>query len=205
MAEIQYLTAVGSMMQVHYTDGAISLAYPDGRGHYLPRSGAAPVDPGDPPEPTTGDWVHPLAGSTMTSPYGPRAFDGVGSFHWGIDFSTGGGGTIVAPTDLKVTIARAGWGSGGSAGNCVKAHTTDGAYTFNFYHMVSGSIAVTEGQTISRGTTIGIEGETGNAYGAHLHFEVYEGIWNDPWPPPYNYGANCIDPGPLLTAHGVTY
>lgn len=204
---IRYLEARGDSVLIHYTDGKTVLAYPDGRGHYLPRNVSGPSGGGGTPvDPAPGDWVHPLAGSAMTSPFGPRGFDGVASYHYGADFSTTTapvGGPITAPTDLVVTIARANWGSGGSAGNCVKAHTTDGAYTMNFYHMADGSIAVQEGQTITRGTVIGREGQTGNVTGTHLHFELYEGEWADPWPPPYNNGANVIDPIPVLQAHGV--
>lgn len=216
MAEIKYISTVGGMMHLHYADGSVGVAYPDGRGQFLPNgstggSTVTPPAPGDPPPtppPSTGDWLLPLVGGQMTSPFGPRGFDGVASYHYGIDFSTTTaplGGNVIAPTDLVVTIARTNWGSGGSAGNCVKAHTTDGAYTFNFYHMAPGTIAVTEGQTITKGTLIGREGQTGNVTGTHLHFEVYQGVWNDPWPPPYNNGAVVTDPAPILQAHGVRW
>lgn len=203
---------MGSIIQVHYADNSTALAYPDGRGRYLPGSTGAvnppPVDPPPVDPPQAGQWIHPLPGSVMTSPFGPRGWDGVGNYHYGTDFSTTTalvGGDIVAPADLVVTIARRRWGNGGSAGNCVKAHTTDRKYTLCFYHMAEGSIGVTEGSTIPRGTRIGSEGQTGNVTGTHLHFEVYEGVWNDPWPPPYNYGANVVDPAPVLRANGVNF
>jgi murein DD-endopeptidase MepM/ murein hydrolase activator NlpD len=123
--------------------------------------------------------------------------------HWGMDLSTPGyAGKIYAPTDLIVTQAGYGLGSfNNSAGWCVKAHTTDNAYTFCFYHMQYGSLQVAVGDTVTKGAQIGIEGATGNVTGRHLHFEVYEGNLSNPWPPPY--GPAPIDPKPLLESKGV--
>jgi len=201
MADITYLQKVGDSLHLHYGDGSIKTAYPNGSGLFLV-SGTVTEPPIDPEDPPTGDWVHPLSGAAITSPYGPREFDGFSDFHYGIDFSTTtapAGGNVVAPTDMVITIARSGWGTAGSAGNCVKGHSTDGAYTMNFYHLYS--IAVTEGATVTKGTVLGVEGATGNAFGTHLHFEMYEGNFADPWPPPYGV---TTDPAPVLVAHGVT-
>lgn len=43
------------------------------------------------------------------------------------------------------------------------------------YYAHLQSIAVSKGQAISVGTTIGIMGNTGNSFGAHLHYEVRTG------------------------------
>lgn len=201
----QYLELVGDTLLLHFKDGQRLLFYPDGHGRFIPRTSntTEPSDPGNPPAPgTPGDWVHPLPSGVLTSGYGPRPFDG---FHWGADFSTPGyAGTIYAPTDLVITVSsETGAGSiNGSAGVCVKGHTTDGAYTFAFYHGQGGSRAVAVGQTVPAGGKIMVEGATGNVTGRHLHFEVYEGNFANPWPPPY--GPTPIDPVPLLESHGVT-
>ena len=199
----QFLEVMGDTLLLHFKDGQRQTFYPDGRGRFVPRAGdtvTEPPDPTDPPVPGD-DWVHPLPSGVLTSGYGPRPLDG---FHWGCDFSTPGfAGTIYAPTDLVITVSsETGAGSlNGSAGVCVKGHTPDGAYTFAFYHMQYGSRAVAVGQTVSKGGKIGIEGATGNVTGRHVHFEVYEGNYANPWPPPY--GPTPIDPVPLLEANGV--
>lgn len=211
--KIKYLSFNGDVAVLRYSDGHQFQLLPNGRGYWLPSNQPEPEPeppvepPVDPPveppvdPPVTGQWVHPLPGSAISSPYGPRGFDGVGDFHYGTDFSTGGGAAVLAPTDLIITIAMEdGAGGSWSAGSYVKGHTPDGAYTMNFYHMVAGSINVYAGQTIPAGHQIGLEGNTGNSFGAHLHFEMYEGVHNDPWPPPYGI---VINPEPILRAKGV--
>ena len=200
---VKYLTAVGNSVRITYSDGQTVDAYPTGMGDFLPQrqvKGVADPDPDppvDPPDPGTGEWSHPLPGSTPSSPWGPREFDG---FHYGDDFSMSPAGNVTAPTEIIIDVADG--TSNASAGYYVSARTSDGAYTFKFYHMVAGSLAVSPGQTVPKGTKLGVMGNTGNSFGAHLHFEVYEGALNNPWPPPY--GPMTINPTPLLRSHGVT-
>ena len=129
-----------------------------------------------------------------------RGLDGM---HWGVDLSTPGfGGNVLAATDMVIDFA--GERGNGTAGTHIKGHSVDNVYTFSYFHMVYGSLKVRTGDTVTAGTPIGIEGATGNVYGRHLHFEVYEGVWNDPWPPPYGNGAPPpIDPIALLRSKGV--
>lgn len=56
-------------------------------------------------------------------------------------------------------------------GNYVKIKQNNGK-TALYAHMKYGSIKVSEGQYIEKGTVIGTIGETGNAYGKHLHLEI---------------------------------
>ena len=204
---LAYIERVGNSLHLHYVDGQIQQAYTDGRGRYLPREGsAAPPATDTPPTPPagTGEWTTPLPGGVLTSPYGPRPFDGVASFHYGLDLATPAGlaaGTIYAPADMVVTVAadNLNW----TTGTVVKAHTTDGLYTFAFYHMQFASLTVGVGETVTKGSKIGIEGATGNVTGRHLHLEVYEGNIANPWPPPY--GPTPIDPAPLFASKGVNF
>jgi Peptidase family M23 len=51
--------------------------------------------------------------------------------------------------------------------------------TFIYWHLAQGSINQSlEGKTISAGSQIGVEGNTGLSYGAHTHVEVHQGRLN---------------------------
>ena len=56
-------------------------------------------------------------------------------------------------------------------GNYIKIKQDNGK-TALYAHMKYGSIKVNKGQYIEKGTVIGTIGETGNAYGKHLHLEI---------------------------------
>ena len=60
-----------------------------------------------------------------------------------------------------------------------------------YMHMIEPA-GVTVGQRVSAGQVIGYVGETGNASGCHLHFELWEGE--------YYGGGAPIDPIPFLKA-----
>ena len=102
-----------------------------------------------------------------------------GNGHSGIDI-VGAGRTldnIVAHSDGKVVFCQTGYknnkGSKGNAsyGNCVKIKHTNGYYTL-YAHM--NSVSVKLNQSVCKGQKIGVMGNTGNSYGSHLHFEVFD-------------------------------
>jgi murein DD-endopeptidase MepM/ murein hydrolase activator NlpD len=212
-ANARYIQAAGNKLMVHFENGEQLLFYPTTAGMYVPRAGTPDPTPVQPAPPADhGEWLLPLAGAvTISSSYGPRptppgSADINGGFHYGVDLvpAAGGAPDVVAPCPLVVTVAYDGTGpdpSSGTAGRYVKAHTADGAWTFNFFHLVPGSVAVAVGDTLARGQKIGVMGSSGNVTGAHLHFEVYAGNIASPWPPPY---GNPTDPVPVLRAHGVS-
>ncbi len=76
-------------------------------------------------------------------------------------------------------------GSRGTAsyGNFVKIRHDNGMKTL-YAHMEYGSISVKAGEHVSKGQKIGRMGDTGNAYGVHLHFEVRQSDESriDPYP-----------------------
>lgn len=210
---IKYLETVGNGIHVHYVDGKTVPHYPDGRGRYMPAKAGAgdpptTYDPWVPPPPPTdpppaGSWAHPLAGAVMTSGFGMRA----GGMHYGIDLSTTtapSGGPVRSAADMVITVAVDAYEGGNTtAGTYVKGHTPDGLYTFTYNHGADQSLLVSVGQTVTAGTVLFTEGATGNVTGTHLHFEIITGEWADPWAPPYNNGAQFIDPLPVLRDHGV--
>ncbi len=95
--------------------------------------------------------------------------------HKGLDIAANEGTDIYAAADGVVISA--GWNSGGY-GYMVQIDHLNGYQTV--YGHMSAVFAV-ENQTVTKGQLIGAVGDTGNSYGAHLHFEVrYMGICLNP-------------------------
>ena len=125
-------------------------------------------------------WPVP-AGTPISSGFGYRECIGCSTNHTGTDFNPGNGYPIQVIADGVVT--EAGWDSTGYGNKVVVQHVIDGVVVSTLYaHMQTGSIAVSVGQTITRGTVLGLVGETGEATGAHLHFSVIvDGTMIDPY------------------------
>ena len=88
-----------------------------------------------------------------------------GQPHTGLDYACPTGTPILASADGVVIAAQ--WHD--SYGYYVKIQHND---TFATLYGHCSSIAVSVGQTVSQGQTIGYVGSTGNSTGPHLHFEV---------------------------------
>ena len=56
-------------------------------------------------------------------------------------------------------------------GNFVKLRHPDGKKSL-YAHLKYGSVTVSSGDEVTKGEKLGTIGATGNAYGAHLHFEI---------------------------------
>ena len=89
--------------------------------------------------------------------------------HAGIDFNGDLGDPVYAATDGKVTYATY---NDAGYGNLVMIMRQDGTQT-RYAHL--SKIKVKRGQRVRAGDLIGKIGATGNAFGAHLHFEVRVG------------------------------
>ena len=117
-------------------------------------------------------YVWPLPCSQrVTSRFGTRSdpFTGESRYHSGIDidgFGNDGAPVIAAASGEVITASY-----DSSYGNYV---IIDHGGTSTVYAHLSG-LAVSYGQTVSQGETIGYVGATGRATGTHLHFEVYVG------------------------------
>lgn len=103
-------------------------------------------------------------------------------YHTGIDIPGSYGTRIVAANDGIVVSA----GFNKSYGNNVILDHGGGLYTL-YAH--GSKLLVSAGQTVKRGEAILAMGETGNAYGVHLHFEVRKGS---------PYYSSHVDPAPYL-------
>lgn len=109
--------------------------------------------------------ARPIAGGVITAQFG--AVGSWSRYHTGADFRAAYGTTIRAAQDGVVVIAG---NKGDWAGNHVAIRHADGK-TSMAAHM--STVAVSVGQTVKAGQTIGYVGSTGRAFGAHLHFELY--------------------------------
>ena len=122
-----------------------------------------------------------------------RITRGFGNGHTGVDlgWQTTQTDGILAHSDGKVVFCQTGYGNSpgstgnASYGNCVKIDHGNGYFTL-YAHL--SDVTVKNGQQVSKGQVIGHMGNTGNSYGAHLHFEVRKGA------------STCIDPAPYIAA-----
>ena len=124
--------------------------------------------------PPTGDgWLWPLPASNLklTSAFGFRYHpkDGHPQSHTGIDVAASTGVPIYAARGGQVIMSEYGAGANWSYGNFVVIDHGDGTTTL-YAHM--SSRAVSEGELVTQGQTIGAVGDTGNTSGPHLHYEV---------------------------------
>lgn len=132
----------------------------------------------------TDGWTSPVApGTTASSEYGQRN----GRLHEGIDLPQGCDATIYAAQSGTVRVA----GSYYGYGNAVVIDHADGAATL-YGHMPWDGRKVSVGDTVETGQPIGVEGNTGNSFGCHLHFEVHiDGV--------------PIDPRPFMAERGIDF
>ena len=119
------------------------------------------------------DLVHPAPGRPVTSDYGWRIHPifKTRAFHNGIDYGTPLGDSVRAACDGVVMMAEVVNGYGNYV---VLDHGRDengNLLTTGYAHL--NSIAVSRGQTITKGQVIGQAGSTGNSTGPHLHFQTY--------------------------------
>lgn len=97
--------------------------------------------------------------------------------HGGTDCvpSSGAADTVTAHSEGDVVWVQTGQendqGSSGdiSYGNAVKIKHSNGYYTL-YAHLAT--VEVAQGDHVYKGQALGMMGDTGNSYGAHLHFEV---------------------------------
>lgn len=118
--------------------------------------------------------------SILTSVYGDTGPSWSCGFHTGIDFAPYGD-TPSNPDIYSVStgqVVEVHSSPSGSLGCYVVIADTDGNY-WRYCHMIDGSILVSVGDSVNTLTKIGEMGDTGQAYGVHLHLEYSTtSYWN---------------------------
>ncbi len=109
-------------------------------------------------------FIKPLYGGRASSGYGARSLFGR-SFHYGEDWATPTGTTVIASSGGVVT--KAGWGSG--YGYVVYISHPNGVET-RYAH--NSKVLVSVGDTVAQGDPIALSGNTGDSTGPHVHFEI---------------------------------
>ncbi|MDP2711700.1 MAG: peptidoglycan DD-metalloendopeptidase family protein [Solirubrobacteraceae bacterium] len=118
---------------------------------------------GELPRRGSGSMIWPVNGA-LTSPFGPRW----GRLHAGIDIGAAEGTPIHAADSGRVVLMQSTAASGGYGNYTCVQHTSTMSTCYAHQSRFSTSL----GASVSRGQVIGAVGNTGNSFGAHLHFEV---------------------------------
>lgn len=123
-----------------------------------PPLAAGPIRPG------SGSMIWPVSG-TITGMFGEQR---PGHLHAGLDIAAPEGTPIRAADSGRVALMQ-GVGASGGYGNytCIQ-HS--GPVATCYAHQ--SRFGTSPGATVSKGQVIGYVGNTGNSFGAHLHFEV---------------------------------
>jgi murein DD-endopeptidase MepM/ murein hydrolase activator NlpD len=103
----------------------------------------------------------------ISSGFGSRVspLSGEKGFHTGVDIANDFGTPVRATADGRV--AYAGW-----EGGYGKLVVLDHGHGYQTYYGHLSEIKAAVGQTVRRGSTIGLMGQTGDATGPHVHYEV---------------------------------
>jgi len=142
-----------------------------------------------PPVTGSGGGVSPVPGAVVGAGFGQYGL--WSRYHTGLDFRAAYGVPVKAVRSGLVLYAG---NTGNWAGNHVAIQHGDGMTTMSSH---LSSMTVAAGDTVQAGQVIGYVGQTGRAFGAHLHFELY--------PAGVRYGDvyQAVDPVPWLRAAGV--
>ncbi|WP_420850521.1 glucosaminidase domain-containing protein [Paenibacillus tepidiphilus] len=122
-----------------------------------------------------GQMIWPTTAKYLTSNFGMRVnpVSGIYKLHKGIDIAPANSDTKDYPNIAAMDglVIAAGDTNDGYGNKVVIDH--GGGLETLYAHMKVGSLKVNVGQEVIAGTVLGTMGETGNAAGRHLHFEVY--------------------------------
>lgn len=131
----------------------------------------------------------------VTSRFGPRW----GRTHGGIDMIGPNGRItnvlsvaegVVVRTVEGCVVGDSGCGAGWGNYVAIEHQGDTGKFYTLYAHLETNTVAVNVGDKVNNGTVLGRMGNTGNSFGAHLHFEVHQ----------YQFGPQYrVDPEQVLT------
>lgn len=127
---------------------------------------------GDIPEVANGTWTKPTNGR-LTSGFGWRNIGAGPEFHYGVDLANKEGTPIVAAADGVVFRAS----PLSTYGNVIMITHSINGHTFTTVYAHLSGYNSKVGQVVKKGQVIGYMGQTGRAYGSHLHFEIHTTAW----------------------------
>ncbi|MEX3624994.1 peptidoglycan DD-metalloendopeptidase family protein [Viridibacillus arvi] len=120
----------------------------------------------------SGTFSYPTTGR-ITAGYGTYNYGKGNEFHYGMDIGGGGQGpivNIVSVADGVVSRVSGHW----SYGNVIFVkHNLNGQTFETLYAHMLNPTSLKVGETVKKGQKLGVMGESGNAYGRHLHFEIH--------------------------------
>lgn len=154
----------------------------------------------------------------LTTPYGADIPDyptkGKTGDHWGNDIVAVGKDGKSSTTDYIIAIAdgvifaQRKWvkqdtKNPPSAGNCVYIRHKNGMVS-KYLHLKENTVPdwVGDNVEVKKGAVLGYMGNTGNSYGAHLHFQVETADEKTVDPLPYLLGEKIIDAN---TRYGISF
>ena len=136
----------------------------------------------------------------LTAPYGYSSVYG-STWHSGMDMSTyrWDSGNIYAISEGRVAFAD----YNGSMGNVVMIHHNINGNTYTSMYMHLSEIYVSSGELVTKDTIVGRMGETGAAYGAHLHLSLITCLIYDGYC--FNYRSYTVNPNDYINFPSSLY
>lgn len=136
----------------------------------------------------------------LTAPYGYSSVYG-STWHSGMDMSTyrWDSGNIYAISEGRVAFAD----YNGTMGNVVMIHHNINGNPYTSIYMHLSAIYVNSGDLVTKDTIIGQMGETGAAYGAHLHLSLITCLIYDGYC--FNYRSYTVNPNDYINFPSSLY
>ena len=179
----RFAESLGNAYVAVFGGGGAEIAHPDGTNEEDAAAKPLPEYVLDAQPTMPFSYTPPLDG-TLTSGFGWREDPNTGeeAFHTGLDLAADEGTPFACFADGTVGVV----GESTVLGKYLTVRHADGYETL-YAHC--SKITVSSGQSVLRGDTLGAVGATGNATGAHLHFELLSG---SKYLDPITYAAKTV-------------